>query len=553
VLKRVSLLIGFCLLIGILGPAAHAQTVNAASCNASDVQTALSSVNQATATVVIPAGVCSWSSALSYTVPSGVTSLTIQGQTTVSCTGTAGTSSYACTATDNTVLIDSYSADNQAIWNINVGGASVFFRLTGLTFQGGTLPTGVTKPNGFIKFTGSTQSLRVDHDHFNAQSYGANVGGGVTIYSDMNGVFDHNVFNLVYQNNGVRYYPESTGDTDWSQPSQLGSSDFIFIENNIFSGGFANDCQYGGREVIRYNTVEADVDDASGDSGAIQTHATSQGAPRARGCRAEEKYHNYIYDPTPTYTEYTAGDGNSGTGVSWGNTISTGYSYDIGFEEIRVLAGNNCGGTNCPTPPASFGYCGSGSSGVLSAWDGNTNSSGYPCLDQTGRGESDLLNNAAFPGAADTVTGTQSWPHNLLEPWYVWNETVASGNVCTNQTLSGVQMQANRDFYCQVSASPNTSTTSPFNGSTGTGFGLFAYRPTTCTAGLGGTYDQSPTGSYGVAYWATDTNTLYVCTSTNAWTAVYTPYTYPHPLTAGTVSTSGNAPNPPTGLIATVQ
>ncbi|MGA9315345.1 MAG: hypothetical protein WBV77_12025 [Solirubrobacteraceae bacterium] len=95
-----------------------------------------------------------------------------------------------------------------------------------------------------------------------------------------------------------------------------------------------------------------------------------------------------------------------------------------------------------------------------------------------------------------------------------------------------------------------------FNGTTGTGFGLLAARPSTCTPGPGGTYYSSPTGSYGVAYWATDANSgngeLYVCTATNTWTGIYQPYTYPHPLVAGTQS-GGNPPNPPQNLTATVE
>ncbi len=557
-----------CLLIVLCGSATHAQTIiNAASCNKSDVSTALGKVGSGSYIVAIPSGNCVWTSQLSYTVPSAVTNLTIQGNTAVNCTGTAGTSSYACTPTDTTVLVDAYSAPNQPIWNITVGAASSYFRITGITFEGGNAASGDNKPDGFITFRGSSQNVRLDHCHFNTTTYTiANYGGGLTIYSTMNGVFDHNVFTMGWQNNGIRYYPETYGNTAWSQSTGWGSSNFIFIENNIVTGGFVNDCDNGGRMVVRYNTYSADVDDTSGDSGAIQTHSVGQGgaSPR-RGCRAIERYHNYAYNPTPTYAEYTAGDNNSGTGLAWGNTIGTGYNFDIALQiSGRELAGNNCGaGANhaggCPAPPNGFGYCGTGSTGVDSAWDGNSiTATGYPCLGQVGRGQGDLLNGAAFPNMLASVTGTITWPHELLEPVYVWNETVASGNVVALQTWNGVTTVANRDFYSQVSASANTSPTSPFNGTTGTGFGTLANRPTTCTAGPGGTYGQSPTGSYGVAYFATDANSgigeLYVCTSANTWTPIYEPYTYPHPLTTGgSTGNNSGAPLPPTNISATVQ
>jgi hypothetical protein len=97
------------------------------------------------------------------------------------------------------------------------------------------------------------------------------------------------------------------------------------------------------------------------------------------------------------------------------------------------------------------------------------------------------------------------------------------------------RLVANRDYY---------QYTGSFNGTVGVGSGTRAARPATCTEG--------------VAYWSTDqggnwhtTNgtandgTLDVCTATNTWTnAQYTPYTYPHPLNAGTVA----APSAPTNV-----
>ncbi len=90
-----------------------------------------------------------------------------------------------------------------------------------------------------------------------------------------------------------------------------------------------------------------------------------------------------------------------------------------------------------------------------------------------------------------------------------------------------------RETFTQASGVQTNSTT-PFNGTTGTGWGTRANRPTTCTF-------NSMTG-VGVAYWSTDQGSwntsgsggqgvLDKCTATNTWTnAVYVPYDYPNPL-----------------------
>ena len=65
------------LLLSVLsGPTAHAATHAAASCNSSDVQTAINSAAVGD-TVTIPAGTCAWTSALSVTA-----NITIQGNGT---------------------------------------------------------------------------------------------------------------------------------------------------------------------------------------------------------------------------------------------------------------------------------------------------------------------------------------------------------------------------------------------------------------------------------------------------------------------------------------
>jgi hypothetical protein len=108
-------------------------------------------------------------------------------------------------------------------------------------------------------------------------------------------------------------------------------------------------------------------------------------------------------------------------------------------------------------------------------------------------------------------------------------------------------LKQDRDIYNAVSASAQSSPSSPFDGSTGMGFGTLANRPTACTT----TTESADAGRGGVGYWATDEGEwdasngatpdgkLYICTATNTWTARYgvnasgTPYCYPHPLVSG--------------------
>jgi hypothetical protein len=489
-------------------------------------------------------------------VPANVSSVTIQGNTTITCTGAAGQSTYSCAYTDNTVLTDQSSTNG--IWIINLGSnAGTAVRISGMTFQGGAYPGSGVKAQGYLILSGSIQNLRVDHNHFQNKTWTQggvplSTGGGGTMTGRIYGVWDHNKFDETGPANGVRSYDQGNQDADWAADSQLGSNQFLFIELNESAGGFLNDCNYGARQVARYNTVRANPNDAQGNSGGIQTHVITQGDPNSAGCRALENYHNYHMNPTPSSPTFAAADNSSGAGVTWGNIIDVGINNDVGMNYIgRVLSGNNCGGGAgtsgaCAAPPAGYGYCGTGSTGTASVWDGNTNSAGYPCIHASGRGKGDLLT-GAFPNRRNSTTGCvptsppgcSVWTHDLREPIYIWNETITGHPVCSSQSFNGVTMGANQAYYCQVSASANTSTTSPFNGTTGTGFGPGQYRPPTCTAGPGGTYDTSPTGSYGVAYFTTDStgglavNTLYVCTALNIWTAIYTPYTYPHPLDTG--------------------
>jgi len=529
----------FCLLLLSLAIPAHGQscttaTCTAASANESDVLAALPSGSNSNSTVVvnIPSGTGSWTTAFNYTVPSAVTNLTIQGATTVNCTGTAGQSNYSCPATDSTIIEDNYDVSNPSLITVTTGASSTSFRWTGTTF---VTESGAAKNNGMVYIVGASQNIRINENGQNNSMFQV---AGNTL-----GVADHNLFSLGGNSNvgnGFRNFASSdgTGDAAWNSPTNWGSVSFWFLESDYFEGGSPTDCYNGGRLVIRYSTID--------NAYVMALHGTKNDAGRGRSCRAVELYHNYMSGSSNANAVIGP---NGGTALLWGNDVASGYNHFNAPGAPRNFTG---GDTNTLTPNG-WGLCGSNISGGPSNWDGNDPSTtGYPCLDGVGRGQGGLLS-GNFPSVVNSSTGAIAWPSQYLEPEYMWMNTLAAAN---EGYINDISSLYNRDIYPDCGNS-GSACSGAFNGTQGTGYGVLASRPATCTPGPGGTYGTSPTGSYGVAYWATDANSsngeLYVCTATNTWTAIYQPYTYPHPLVGGTSTTSSNpTPPAPTGLVSTV-
>ncbi len=543
---------------------AEAQTITAASCKASDVQAAFNSVSSSTTTVNIPAGTCTWTTQVTLTVPSGNTTLTVQGQTT---TGITCNGSGACTgsATDSTVIVDDYASNNSLLIITTNSTPSAYFRLSGITIQGGS---GLVKYKGFIIMSGSSQNFRFDHNHLNTTTYSPNVAtAGMQIGGCVYGVADHNIIDNVVGsvNNGIQEYEGSCngdsagqGNGAWAQPSLIGTATSFYVENNIFNNGFGNDCMYGGRFAFRFNTFNLTSPEA-----AVQEHMTGS-TTDGRGCREYEFYKNTL-NSTNYNTNYNAyaSDLWSGSGVVWGNTALSGGTgnsvYGFGtFISLFNSRANNSTGDHTPTACTSstncsnsFGWCGNGNSAQSfdSTWDQNSNTTtGYLCLDQPGAGQSDLLG-GAFPNKCDETTGCTTyngtWPNQIRQPIYEWMddwEPVPQNPSNFVGVVAG-SITNNVDYYDWCNASSPSGCTS-FTGAAGVGSGTRASRPSTCTKGVAywstdqGSWNQSGSGSQGV---------LDLCTATNTWTnAYYTPYTYPHPLDTPPV-----APAPPINVKAT--
>jgi hypothetical protein len=528
-------------------------TYTALTCSQSDVNAVINGPRHTAVngdTIIIPPGTCTWTTGVKI---SGV-GIDITG------TGTPNTGAGTVGAgTPITTLIDNIPASS---------GNGILFDFTGLTYgQTATVEllnmsaagAATLSINGSVAFAGTCTAsgcaqIRVDNINYAANTWANALAGGFVVVQNVFGVVDHTTSSegknvasppgppltqISFASwKGVGDY----GDNSFASADTFGTEQAMYIENNSLSGvrGTENDVAPpgtntgGARYVCRFNVMT----NFSG-NGICDAHGTAWGG-RLRGMRQMEVYYNSMSTGTNATCD-AVDNALSGTGRWFSNTVSataagaTGCNKFLEVEIARFIKNETpwfaCNGTE--------------------PWDQIPFSSTSACLDQPGSGAGSLLQGIA---PILVTLGIGGWPNPGLDPIYEAGEYMTAGGfgtpvVIPNDGGSSARVLFNRDVYAEVSQSAQSSPTSPFNGTVGTGYGTLANRPTTCSPAVG--------------YWAIDQGTwntynssqggvLYICTATNTWSVGYTPYTYPHPLTAGG-SKTGGGPNPPTALSATVE
>lgn len=392
--------------------------------------------------------------------------------------------------------------------NGNLSGTNTkLYRISGFDFVGaGSFTIWFYGP-------GTMTQIRIDHNSFLNTDTDVPImffGEAFTV-SNYYGVIDHNTFT---SSGSISMFEMIGAENTSPMTSPFGTANNMFVEDNTLTittmTNAGRGCVDGwGSDAIvwRHNTT-------------TNCLITQHGVVHSGGPTNFELYSNSIIVNAGAtgYTDCYRCFHHQGSGefIAFDNQFTASGGKNGDAMEMTHYRSATPAAASYGTPP---GRC-DGTQGI----DGNRAPTGtyygYPCWRQPGRD-----NNAN------------------LKPMYVWNnrwsDTGAKIDMLVQNPWGATapavddHIASNRDYYNAVSASAQSSATSPFNGTSGMGYGTVANRPTTCTTGM-------ETGG-GVGYWATDESKLYRCSATNTWTLHYQPYTYPHPLV-----TAGGASSTPT-------
>ena len=582
--KLKILTISFFILLGFFGLAkiSQAATINAASCSQADVQAAINSA--ATGDIVfVPAGSCTWNTYISIPTNKSIT-VKGAGKTLTHITGTANIwmapSMSRVTGFDFTDLSVAFNVDGDG-WRIDNNNFTYTTpgRNVSIIVDGGRY---TANPTGLIDHNTFTYGAIIVYGNRNTDAWHANASGLWSLPTGLgtgtNAVFiEDNTFTSGDPNN---YYIDCM------------------------------DANYGGRFVFRYNTLyntHTELHGRQGDgnrgnprweiyNNSYTTTLARYNAILARGGtgvawgntisgpysininidnQSSTRFGDYSCTPATGDYNYTPCDGNNP--IDGNRTGMEGYPCrdQIGRGQDVPVWPENWIHSISKANPAVVTYKDTNANSTVL-----TNGASVKIVEAVGMTE---LNNRTFIianlnktaktfelsgedssgyGVHTDDTGRVMGPYaQALSPLYSWNNTKSGSDVsaptitkdgqvgtCVPTIGSGVNrhlvhLVENRDFY--HSSGVQTSKGVPFDGTLGVGVGLIAYRPDTCDPLPVATGVPNEPGG-GVAYWATDTNTLYRCSAKDTWTVHYKPYTYPHPLRVEATDTT--PPSPPTGV-----
>ena len=426
---------------------------------------------------------------------------------------------------DQTIIQDNVPRTSPNFGRLFSVSASGTWRLTGFTLTFGTVAS--IGGQGTINLSGSSHAFRIDHVKFNDL-----YNGGINTTGDLWGVIDHCNFIssrallgiFIGHDNwgGVGTY----GDNSWAQPTNLGSNQFIFVEDNTYSGSAGVqdfvDGLGGSRYVVRHNVT------TNGSIGG--GHGTDSGQ-RRRSVRAFEIYNNTMI---ATYLFPMSSYMRGGTGVIYNNTVS---NYQV------VAQGASYRDVDSFAP---WGACNG-----ISPWD-TTDNILYVSGAHTGSN-----------GVALILTDTTK---NFT--------TACNGGSCVDYSVTNTT-QGWSSAISSVTTTTATATASNYgnahNWNTGDAYQIRRSYPSLDQVGRGAGVllsGDSPTRSgpvnqvsEPVYVWSNTGYTISQCGS-GMWTNVrlgrdfidngttakpgYTPYIYPHPLVVGNVDSAADAQHPPT-------
>jgi hypothetical protein len=321
-------------------------------------------------------------------------------------------------------------------------------RVTGFKFQNTIASTkGAVFVQGRGKGATGIGCFRLDNNYFDSiQLPHADLDGTVTVWAStgvLTGLIDNNTFHDASYTDGYAISIEErwqfggsgwpfAGQNAWTRPLGWGTSDFIFIEDNLIE----NISQYtrhlieaiqGAKYVVRYNTFNTNRDNAGTQSEQVEAHGFCFCQSIGHGTRGGEVYQN-IFDGMQVANSVLL---RGGTWLVYDNTWNKPPSGSFIFlREYRAGSAvmfNQCDST-CPSAPA---------------WaNAVTDALAYPMSEQIG---ADLNRNPS--------------------PSYFWNNQYQGVNQNPDVDRAGVQslfIVAGRDYFSSTSKPAALSSYTPY-------------------------------------------------------------------------------------------